>query len=192
MRGASSPSASGKSGLSRMPDALIIGEITGGEASSSTLEGVAAARALGAERVSALLAGPGAAAAAQSAIAGGADAVYTVSDGPAADGEFDAIVAAAHAAALKAAPAYVIGAKTLTGRDVMPRLAFRLGTALAADCTALALDEAGRPARDAAHLRRQRRGDGRLSRRARCRVAAPKEHRRASSRRIAHGGASRN
>ncbi len=127
-----------------MADALIIGEITEGAASASTLEGVAAARSLGAGRVSVLLAGPGASGAAASAIAGGADAVYTVSGGPAADGEFDAIVDAAHAAVGASAPGYVIGAKTLTGRDVMPRLAFRLGTALAADCTALALDDAGR------------------------------------------------
>ncbi len=127
-----------------MADALVIGEITEGAASSATLEGVTAARGLGAERVSVLLAGPDAAGAAQSAIAGGADAVYTVSEGPAADGEFDAIVDAAYAAASQTSPACVIGAKTLTGRDVMPRLAFRLGTALAADCTALALDELGR------------------------------------------------
>ncbi len=127
-----------------MANALVIGEIAEGAASSTTLEGVTAARGLGAERVSVLLAGPDAASAAQSAIAGGADAVYTVSEGPAADGEFDAIVDAAYAAAGQTSPGCVIGAKTLTGRDVMPRLAFRLGTALAADCTALALDESGR------------------------------------------------
>ena len=127
-----------------MANALVIGEITEGAASSTTLEGVTAARGLGAERVSVLLAGPDATGAAQSAIAGGADAVYTVSEGPAADGAFDAIVDAAYAAAAQASPGCVIGAKTLTGRDVMPRLAFRLGTALAADCTALALDESGR------------------------------------------------
>ena len=127
-----------------MADALIIGEIADGEASSSTLECAAAARLLGAARVTALLAGQDAAAAAPSAIAGGADAVLTVSSGPAADGEFDALVDAAQAAAARTSPAYVIGAKTLTGRDVMPRLAFRLGTALAADCSALALDADGR------------------------------------------------
>ena len=41
----------------------------------------------------------------------------------------------------QASPRYVIGAKTLLGRDVMPRLAFRLGTALAQDCTALEVDD---------------------------------------------------
>jgi len=38
----------------------------------------------------------------------------------------------------------VLGAKTLLGRDVMPRLAFRLRTALAQDCTAVAIDDAKR------------------------------------------------
>ena len=127
-----------------MADALIIGEVADGAASSSTLEGVAAARSLGADKVCVLLTGSDAAGAAQSAIAGGADAVYTVTDGAAADGELDALVDAAQAASAQCSPQYVIGAKTLVGRDVMPRLAFRLGTALASDCTAVALDDAGR------------------------------------------------
>ncbi len=127
-----------------MADALVIGEITEGVAASTTLEGITAARTLGAERLAVLLAGPTARDAAKSAIAAGADVVYSVSDGPAAVGEFDAIVAAAHAAALKFSPDYIIGAKTLAGRDVMPRLAFRLGTALAADCASLSLSGDGR------------------------------------------------
>ena len=127
-----------------MTDALIIGEIAEGAASSVTLEAIAAGRGVGARRVSVLLAGADAARAAADAVAGGADAVHIVTDGPAAAGEFDALVDAAQAAAARVAPHYVIGAKSLVGREVMPRLAFRLGTALAADCTALRLDEAGR------------------------------------------------
>lgn len=127
-----------------MAEALIIGEVADGAPSSSTLEGIAAARGLGVGQVAVLLSGADAASAASAAIAGGADAVYTVTDGPAADGEFDALVDAAQAAAGQSGARYVIGAKTLTGRDVMPRLAFRLGTALASDCSAVALDDAGR------------------------------------------------
>lgn len=127
-----------------MADALIIGEVVDGAPSSSTLEGLAAARGLGVAQVAALLPGADAANAASGAIAGGADVVYIVTDGPAADGEFDALVDAAQAAAAQCGARYVIGAKTLTGRDVMPRLAFRLGTVLASDCSALALDDAGR------------------------------------------------
>ena len=127
-----------------MADALIIGEVAEGSASSSTLEGIAAARGLGVGQVYVLLPGGDAASAASSAIAGGADIVYTVADGPAADGEFDALVDAAQAAAAQCGASYVIGAKTIIGRDVMPRLAFRLGTALASDCSSLAVDDAGR------------------------------------------------
>ncbi len=127
-----------------MADALIIGEVADGGPSSSTLEGIAAARGMGVAQVAVLLPGPDAANTASAAIAGGADAVYTVTDGPAAEGEFDALVDAAQAAAAQCGARYVIGAKTLTGRDVMPRLAFRLGTALASDCSSLALDDDGR------------------------------------------------
>ncbi|MCY4582695.1 MAG: electron transfer flavoprotein subunit alpha/FixB family protein [Chloroflexi bacterium] len=127
-----------------MADALIIGEVTDGAPSSSTLEGIAAARGLGVAQVAVLLPGADAANTASAAIAGGADAVYTVTDSPAADGEFDALVDAAQAAAAQCGARYVIGGKTLTGRDVMPRLAFRLGTALASDCSALELDDTGR------------------------------------------------
>ena len=127
-----------------MADALIIGEVADGAPSSSTLEGIAAARGLGVAQVAVLLPGADAANTASAAIASGADAVYTVTDGPAAEGEFDALVDAAQAAAAQCGARYVIGAKTLTGRDVMPRLAFRLGTALASDCSSLALDDAGR------------------------------------------------
>ena len=127
-----------------MADALIIGEVTDGAPTSATLEGIAAVRGLGVGQVFVLLPGADAANAAPAAIAGGADAVYTIVDGPAADGEFDALVDAAQAAAAQSGVRYIIGAKTLTGRDVMPRLAFRLGTALASDCSAIAVDDAGR------------------------------------------------
>ncbi len=127
-----------------MADALIIGEVSDGAPASATLEGIAAARALGVDQVAVLMPGADSASAASAAIAGGADIVYTVADGPAADGEFDALVDAAQAAVTLSGARYVIGAKTLTGRDVMPRLAFRLGTALASDCSAVSLDESGR------------------------------------------------
>lgn len=127
-----------------MADALIIGEITDGAPASATLEGIAAARRMGVGQVAVLLPGADAASAASATIAGGADIVYTIVDGPAADGEFDALVDAAQAAVMLSGARYVIGAKTLTGRDVMPRLAFRLGTALASDCSVVSLDDSGR------------------------------------------------
>ena len=91
-----------------MADALIIGEITDGAPASATLEGIAAARGLGVAQVAVLLPGADAANAASAAIAGGADVVYTVTDGPAADGEFDALVDAAQAAVTLSGARYVI------------------------------------------------------------------------------------
>jgi electron transfer flavoprotein alpha subunit len=125
---------------------LVIGELAGGAPAQATLEAIAAARALSAGPVSVALAGgPGAASAtAKTAIAHGADAVYTVEHEVLASGAPDALVAAAEAVVKHVGPAIVLGARTLSGRDVLPRLAFRLGTALAADCSSVALDGQGR------------------------------------------------
>lgn len=127
---------------------LVIGELAGGAPATSTLEAIATARGLAAslpgEPVGVLLTGSGLADAAQTAIAHGADAVYTVDSPAFEDAPTDLLVAAAHATVAQAGPRSVIGTKTLVGRDVLPRLAFRLGTALAQDCTALAVDDQGR------------------------------------------------
>ena len=127
---------------------LVIGELADGELPDAlapvTLGAIAAARALGAGPVGVMLAGASVGDAAQTAIAHGADAVYAVESDVLHDAPPDAVVAAAAAAVAVAGPRIVLGAKTLLGRDVMPRLAFRLGTALASDCTALALDDDGR------------------------------------------------
>ena len=121
---------------------LVIGELADGAPASATLEAIAAARSLG-SGVSVMLAGASVGSAAQTAIAHGADAVYIVESPVLADAAPDAVIGAAEAAVAMAAPRIVLGTKTLLGRDVMPRLAFRLGTALASDCTALALDADG-------------------------------------------------
>lgn len=127
---------------------LVIGELADGVPASATLETIAAARALSkaldGEPVAVMLAGASVGDAARSAIAHGADTVYVVESPALAGAPPDAVIAAAHAAVNEAGPRFVLGAKTLLGRDVMPRLAFRLGTALASDCTALAVDAQGR------------------------------------------------
>ena len=123
---------------------LVIGELADGAPAPATLGAIAAARALGAGPVGVMLAGPSIGDAAQTAIAHGAEVVYAVESPVLADAPPDAVVAAAAATVAVAGPRIVLGAKTLLGRDVMPRLAFRLGTALASDCTALALDADGR------------------------------------------------
>jgi len=127
---------------------LVVGEIADNDAASGTLEALAAARALvaasGSGQVSAVLVGANVSTAAQTAIAHGAESVYTLEDASLATPPAEVVVAAATEAARQAEAAFVIGSKTVVGRDVLPRLAFRLGTALAQDCTALAVDGQGR------------------------------------------------
>jgi electron transfer flavoprotein alpha subunit len=127
---------------------LIIGEMAGDEPASTTLEALAAGRSLlgslPGEKLSVVLAGASTSAAAQVAISHGAEVAYTIDDPTLADPAPEAVVAAAEEAVRQASPRIILGSKTILGRDVMPRLAFRLGTALAQDCTAVAIDDAKR------------------------------------------------
>jgi electron transfer flavoprotein alpha subunit len=127
---------------------LVIGEMAGDEPVSTTLEALAAGCSLLAslpgEKLSIVLAGTSTAVAAQIAIAHGAEVAYTIDDPALAEPAPEAIAAIAQEAVRQASPRIVLGSKTLLGRDVMPRLAFRLGTALAQDCTAVAIDDAER------------------------------------------------
>lgn len=127
---------------------LVIGEMAGDELASTTLEALAAGRSLQAslpgEKLTLVIAGASTASAAQTGIAHGAEVAYTIDDPSLADPAPEAVVAAAAEAVKQASPRIVLGSKTILGRDVMPRLAFRLGTALAQDCTAVSIDDAKR------------------------------------------------
>lgn len=128
-----------------MPPVLIIGEVTPeGDAASITGDLIAAARpladGLGVELVAAL---PGTSSqrAAATAITLGADKAYAVED-PLLDdpSAFDAHVAAAQKVCQEVGAGIVLLGRTITGRDVAPRLAFRLGTCAANDCVEVKLD----------------------------------------------------
>ena len=127
---------------------LVIGEMAGDEPASTTLEALAAGVSLLAflpgEKLSVVLAGASTSAAAQVAISHGAEVAYTIDDASLAEPAPEAVVAAAAQAVQQASPRIVLGSKTILGRDVMPRLAFRLGAALAQDCTGVAIDDAKR------------------------------------------------
>ncbi len=119
-----------------MAGVLVIGELNGDELQSVTGEMLAAGRtlgdALGEEVQIALLNGSDEAA--QSAIALGADKAFLALDDVLADMQLDAQVAALEKVCVEAQPSVVLVGRTLTGRDVGPRLAFRLGVGLAQDC----------------------------------------------------------
>jgi electron transfer flavoprotein alpha subunit len=127
---------------------LVIGELAGRQPASATREALTAGRlllsSLPGEPLSVLLVGEKADGAAETAIAHGADTVYLVEDASFAEPPAEAVVAAAEEAVRQASPRIVLGSKTIEGRDVLPRLAFRLGTALAQDCTSATIDESKR------------------------------------------------
>lgn len=131
-----------------MSGVLVIGELQGDALQSITGELLAAGRklgdALGEEVGVALLNGGDAAA--QDAIALGADKAYVVRDAALADMQLDAQVAALEKACAETQPSVVLIGRTLAGRDVGPRLAFRLGVGLAQDCLEVSADAGGRVA----------------------------------------------
>lgn len=129
-----------------MSGVLVIGELQGDALQSVTGELLAAGRqlgdALGEEVGVALLNGGDAAA--QDAIALGADKAYLVRDAALEDMQLDAQVAALEKACAETQPSVVLIGRTLTGRDVGPRLAFRLGVGLAQDCLEVSAEAGGR------------------------------------------------
>ena len=119
-----------------MAGVLVVGELNGDALESITGELLAAARGIGdltGEEVSVALLN-GDAAAGQAAVALGADKAYLVQDDVLADMQLDAQVAALTNVCAEAEPSVVLIGRTLAGRDVGPRLAFRLGVGLAQDC----------------------------------------------------------
>ena len=129
-----------------MSGVLVIGELQGDALQSITGELLAAGRklgdALGEEVGVALLNGGDATA--RDAIALGADKAYVVRDAALEDMQLDAQVAALEKACAETQPSVVLIGRTLAGRDVGPRLAFRLGVGLAQDCLEVSADAGGR------------------------------------------------
>ncbi|MCH2512549.1 MAG: electron transfer flavoprotein [Dehalococcoidia bacterium] len=124
---------------------LILGDASGGELSSTTLELLAAGQKVAAdlgEDLSVALLGDTLDAAAQSAIAHGAQKVYAVNHPLLADYQVDLHLTALEALCKDTAPRVVLVARTNEGRELAPRLAFRLGVGLAQDCLEVSVDTA--------------------------------------------------
>jgi electron transfer flavoprotein alpha subunit len=108
-----------------------------------SLEGLGAGRKLAddlGQSLSAVLIGSNIGGLAQSAIASGADTVYVVDDPLLKDYQADAYVIAMENVVKQVKPSVLILGQTDIGRDLAPRLAFRLGTAVTMDCVELAID----------------------------------------------------
>ncbi len=124
---------------------LILGDASGGELSSTTLELLAAGQKVAAdlgEELSVALLGDTLDAAAQSAIAHGAQKVYAVNHPLLANYQVDLHLTALEALCKDTSPRVVLVARTNEGRELAPRLAFRLGVGLAQDCLEVSVDVA--------------------------------------------------
>ncbi len=122
---------------------MILVEAVDGKMAAITTEllgcGRSLADALGQE-LSAVLLGSDLGNLAQDAISYGADKVYVVDDALLKDYQTDAYLAAMEAVVNVAMPQILLVGQTATGRDLAPRLAFRLETAATMDCIDLGLD----------------------------------------------------
>ncbi len=119
---------------------LIFGEPTeDGKLAGITAELSGAAAALGGPVTCALL-GSGVEGIAQEAGQYGADKVIVVDDPILKDYQGDAYLPVAERIAKEVDPAVILLGQTMIGRDLAPRLAQRLGTAVAMDCVAVSME----------------------------------------------------
>ena len=125
-----------------MAGVLVIGELNDDVLQSITGELLAAGRRIAdvtGENVGVALLNGGDAVG-QETISLGADNAYLVQDEVLAEMQLDAQVAALEKVCSEVQPTVVLIGRTLAGRDVGPRLAFRLGVGLAQDCLQVEAD----------------------------------------------------
>lgn len=118
---------------------LVFGEATeDGKLNPVTAELIAAGTRLGGPVTCALI-GSGVEGLAQNCVAAGANRVIVVDDPILAEYQGDAYLPVAERAVKESGAGIVLLGQTMVGRDLAPRLAQRLGTAVAMDCVALSV-----------------------------------------------------
>jgi electron transfer flavoprotein alpha subunit len=118
-------------------------EVKEGKLASIATEGLGIGRKLAddmGQALAAVLVGSGVGALAQEAVSFGADKVYVVDDPLLKDYQTDSYVAVMEKVVAQVTPQVIIMGQTDVGRDLAPRLAFRLGTSVVMDCVELAVD----------------------------------------------------
>ncbi len=124
---------------------LVLGDSSEGELSPNSRELLAAGRKaaddLGEELAIGLL-GDTLDVPAQQAISYGADKVYAITHPLLAQYQVDLYLEAMEALSREASPRVVLIGRTNEGRELAPRLAFRLGVGLAQDCLEISIDSA--------------------------------------------------
>lgn len=122
---------------------MIYGEVTEGKLAAITTELLSCGRKLAddlGQELCAVLAGSDISNLAQEAIAFGADKVYVVDDPLLKDYQTDSYVLTLEKVVKQVLPQIFILGQTSIGRDLAPKLAFRLETAASLDCIELAID----------------------------------------------------
>jgi electron transfer flavoprotein alpha subunit len=123
---------------------LAVGEVAAGTLSPISLELLGMGRKLAearGEQLSMVLIDRQAEACAQQAIAHGADRVYLIQDAPVDEYEGASCTAILEKCCRETAkPAVMLFGQTVTGRDLAPRVAFRLKAGLVTDCVQLEID----------------------------------------------------
>jgi electron transfer flavoprotein alpha subunit len=122
---------------------LVCGELVDGKLASITTELLGCGRKLAddlKEDLSCLLASDAVGGASKEAIAFGADKVYAVEHPALKEYQADSYMQAAEKLVKEISPRIILMGQTSMGRDLAPRLAFRLGTSLTTDCLDLSID----------------------------------------------------
>ena len=122
---------------------MVYSEVTEGKLTAITTELLGCGRKLAdglGQELSAVLVGSNISDLTKEAIAFGADKVYVVDDPLLKDYQTDSYVSTMEKVMKQVMPQIFIMGQTSIGRDLAPRLAFRLGTAASLDCVELAID----------------------------------------------------
>ncbi len=124
---------------------LVCGELANGKLASITTELLGCGRKLAddlKEDLSCLLASDAVGGASKEAIAFGADKFYSVEHPTFKEYQADSYMQAVEKLVKEISPRAILIGQTSLGRDLAPRLAFRLGTSLTTDCLDLSIDPA--------------------------------------------------
>ncbi len=126
---------------------MVYCEVAEGKLASIAAEGLGCGRKLAddlGEELYAIVVGSGVSSYTREAIDSGADKVYVVDDPLLKDYETDSCVTVMEKAVKQVMPQILILGQTTIGRDLAPRLAFRLETTATLDCIELAIDTESR------------------------------------------------
>ncbi len=122
---------------------MIFGEVAEGKLVAIATELLGCGRKLAddlGQELYAVLVGSEVSGSAQEAIAFGADKVYVIDDPLLKDYQTDSYVLVMERVVKQVMPEIIILGQTSIGRDLAPRLAFKLGTVASMDCVELAID----------------------------------------------------